>query len=250
MLNANANRKPLSGRVRAALSAALLCVAVPVAGAAIQADSAIGGTVRDPSGLVLSNATVRLSQAGSEKVVETTTDATGQFRFSGAGAGEYTLTARSNGFASLRHSLHIVGRGAVDLSLTLQVGTLQETITVTSGPSTSARNDRADSTPLSPPAPACTASATGGQILPPTKIRDVRPGYAERLAGVTGMVILDARIGVDGKVGSVEVLSSVHPDLEDAAIAAVSQWEFTPTLLNCAPVEVRMLVSVTFASRQ
>jgi hypothetical protein len=46
---------------------------------------------------------------------------------------------------------------------------------------------------------------------------------------------------------SVRTLRSAHPDLERAAIEAVSQWEFTPTLLNCSPVEVRMTATVNFA---
>jgi len=35
-------------------------------------------------------------------------------------------------------------------------------------------------------------------------------------------------------------------ELEDEAIAAVSQWEFSPTYLNCEPIEVRMYVTVSF----
>jgi TonB family protein len=57
---------------------------------------------------------------------------------------------------------------------------------------------------------------------------------------------LHARIGTDGRVRSVEVISPVNVDLEDAAAAAVSQWEFTPTYLNCEPVEVQMYVTVSF----
>jgi len=48
-------------------------------------------------------------------------------------------------------------------------------------------------------------------------------------------------------VSSVPVLSAqVHPDFEIAAVDAVRQWRFTPTLLNGVPVEVVMTVSVRF----
>jgi hypothetical protein len=57
---------------------------------------------------------------------------------------------------------------------------------------------------------------------------------------------LQARIGFDGKVKAVEVVSPVNLELEDEAIAAVSQWEFSPTYLNCEPIEVRMYVSASF----
>ena len=55
-----------------------------------------------------------------------------------------------------------------------------------------------------------------------------------------GTILLQARIGIDGKVQEVEVISPVNADLEDEAIAAVSQWEFSPTYLNCEPIEVQM----------
>ena len=43
----------------------------------------------------------------------------------------------------------------------------------------------------------------------------------------------------------VSVLRSV-PLLDDAAIAAVLQWQYTPTLLNGVPVPVIMTVTVNF----
>jgi outer membrane biosynthesis protein TonB len=57
---------------------------------------------------------------------------------------------------------------------------------------------------------------------------------------------MHARIGADGKVKSVDVISPVNADLEDEAIAAVSEWQFTPTYLNCEPIEVQMFVTVQF----
>jgi TonB family protein len=76
----------------------------------------------------------------------------------------------------------------------------------------------------------------------------VRPRYKAAWAegGVEGNVLLQALIGRDGRVGSIDVVSPVNVELEDEAIAAVSQWEFSPTYLNCEPIEVRMYVSVSF----
>lgn len=90
----------------------------------------------------------------------------------------------------------------------------------------------------------------GGDIKEPRKIRDVKPVYpAEALAArVEGMVILDAVIAKDGTVKDAVVLRSV-PGLDDAALGAVRQWLFTPTLLNNVPVEVTMTVTITFAAR-
>ena len=68
-----------------------------------------------------------------------------------------------------------------------------------------------------------------------------------RAAGREGVVPIEAVIGRDGTVSMVRVLSAqVHPDFAIAAVDAVRQWRFSPTLLNGAPVEVVMTVSVTF----
>jgi TonB family protein len=88
----------------------------------------------------------------------------------------------------------------------------------------------------------------GGPVAPPTKIKDVKPVYpaSAQGSGVQGVVILETIIGPDGKVSDAKVLRSI-PLLDQAAIDAVRQWEFTPTLLNGAPVPVIMTVTVNFA---
>ncbi|HEY8173212.1 MAG TPA: energy transducer TonB, partial [Dehalococcoidia bacterium] len=87
----------------------------------------------------------------------------------------------------------------------------------------------------------------GGSIKAPTQIKKVQPSFpAEaRAAGLQGVVIMEAIIGVDGTVSDVRVLRSV-PLLDQAATDAVRQWEYTPTLLNGVPVPVIMTVTVTF----
>ena len=74
----------------------------------------------------------------------------------------------------------------------------------------------------------------------------MRPEYP----GVDGHINLEAGIGTDGSVTEVRVVKSDRPELEAPAIAAVSQWQFTQTLLNCVPVEVKMKVDVDFRSEQ
>jgi TonB family protein len=87
----------------------------------------------------------------------------------------------------------------------------------------------------------------GGTIPPPTKIKDVRPAYPlEAQAGrVQGVVIVEARVEADGTVSDVRVLRSI-PLLDQAALDAVKQWEFTATLLDGKPVPVIMTVTVNF----
>jgi len=90
----------------------------------------------------------------------------------------------------------------------------------------------------------------GGKIRPPQRVVDVAPTYPPlaRAAGVEGVVILEAVIAEDGSVRDLRVLRS-NPLLEAAALEAVRQWRFTPTLLNGEPVPVVMTVTVAFRLR-
>jgi len=63
-----------------------------------------------------------------------------------------------------------------------------------------------------------------------------------------GIVIVEAVIGVDGRVQEARILRSI-PLLDRAALEAVRQWEFTATLLNNQPVPVIMTVTVQFTLR-
>jgi len=91
------------------------------------------------------------------------------------------------------------------------------------------------------------AIRVGGKIKPPTKIKDVKPVYPAmaQSARIGGVVIIEATIGPDGKVIDTKILRSV-PLLDQAALDAVRQWEYTPTLLNGVPVPVVVTVTVNF----
>jgi TonB family protein len=91
------------------------------------------------------------------------------------------------------------------------------------------------------------ALRVGGTIKAPTKVKDVRPVYPPiaREAGVAGVVIIEVKIGTDGRVEEGRVLRSI-PLLDQAALDAVKQWEFTPTMLNGVPVPVIMTVTINF----
>jgi TonB family protein len=87
----------------------------------------------------------------------------------------------------------------------------------------------------------------GGQIRPPQKIKDVTPVYPAiaRSARVAGVVTIEATIGADGKVEETKVVRSI-PLLDQAALDAVRQWEYTPSLLNGVPVPVVVTVTINF----
>jgi periplasmic protein TonB len=91
----------------------------------------------------------------------------------------------------------------------------------------------------------------GGNIKAPVKLVDAKAVMPEeaRAARVQGVVIVEALIGTDGKVHDAKVLRSI-PMLDQAALDAVKQWEFTVTLLNGVPVPVVMTVTVNFTVDQ
>jgi len=110
-----------------------------------------------------------------------------------------------------------------------------------------------DLVPPSPPDPPSVPVGpvpVGGHIKPPTKIKDVRPVYPAiaQAARVEGLVIIETTISPTGRVMVAKLLRSI-PLLDAAALDAVRQWEFTPTLLNGNPVPVVMTVTVNFTLR-
>ena len=88
----------------------------------------------------------------------------------------------------------------------------------------------------------------GGRIMPPKKIKDVPPVYPAlaQSAHISGAVTIEATIGTDGKVVDAKVVRSI-PMLDQAALEAVRQWEYLPTMLNGVPVPVLVTVTVNFA---
>ncbi|HEX8029647.1 MAG TPA: M56 family metallopeptidase [Vicinamibacterales bacterium] len=249
MLNPHTDRRPVSTLRRVTTALLLLAVAVPVAMAA-QASSTTTGKVTDPQGLPLPDAAVRLASISSDTVYEARTDASGSFQIADIAPGEYLLSARYPGFSSQRQSVRL--NGPVTFALQLQVGTLRETVTVRGGAGSTAADLAARTVVRASKAatvPACGNTVVGGNIKPPMKVKDVRPRFRQAWvdANQEGSVLLQALIGIDGRVKNVEVVSPVQADMEEEAIAAVTQWEFTPTYLNCQAIEVRMFVTVTFA---
>ena len=92
------------------------------------------------------------------------------------------------------------------------------------------------------------AARIGGRITEPRKTRNVAPIYppTARDERKQGVVILEATISPQGCIGAAEVLRGVDPRLDAAALQAVTQWEYTPTLLDGEPVPVVMTVTVNY----
>jgi protein TonB len=82
-------------------------------------------------------------------------------------------------------------------------------------------------------------------------ISRVQPAYPALAiqARIQGNVVLHAIIGRDGRVSELQVLSG-HPLLVSAAVEAVRQWRYSPTLLNGQAVEVETTITVSFVLGQ
>lgn len=78
-------------------------------------------------------------------------------------------------------------------------------------------------------------------------VSHVEPIYPTqaRLAHVQGNVLLQVRVAADGTVQQVNLVSG-PPQLAAAAIAAVKQWQYQPTMLSEHPVPVVTVVNVPF----
>ena len=236
-----------------------LCLAI-LAALATPAAAQTGrvyGSLTDPSGAVLPAVEVRalLRDANGETVRSVLTDAKGSYQMEGLTPGEWTVTASLPGFETATRRQTIQTGDSVEWSPMLELGMIQETITITTDPA-DAPAPRARTVnvapPPPPPAPAPAGVVrVGGNIKPPQKVVHVSPVYPADAAaqGVGGVVILSAMIGTDGAVHDVTSLRSPNESLTQAASNAIIAWEFTPTLLNGSPIQTRMTATFNFQNK-
>jgi TonB family protein len=241
MLNTHLVRDAISRRFVVVVALAALAVALPAAAFRATQDGPlpVSGFVYDPTGAVLPGAELTLTDE-RQHVSTVVSDATGKFEFAPVEAGRYVLGVSLPGFRPLTQPIELVRDRDWHRAVTLQVGDVRETIVV--------REQRLPGTVA--PSAGPLRIRVGGNIRPPLKLQDVRPRYPDSMrdAGLEGRVPLEAIIDRGGRVQSARVLTAaVHPDFAEAAIEAVRQWRFDPTLLNGEPVEVVMTVMVEFA---
>jgi TonB family protein len=112
-------------------------------------------------------------------------------------------------------------------------------------------NLRSNVGPVAPPPPPKPVKRdlirVGGNVQESKLIRRVEPVYPElaKRARVQEKVVLRITVDKEGNVSDASVISG-HPLLNDAAINAVRQWKYSPTLLNGEPVPVMATVTIEF----
>jgi periplasmic protein TonB len=102
--------------------------------------------------------------------------------------------------------------------------------------------------PPPPPPPPPPVNPDGPTSLAaPTKTKDVRPIYPPEAmaAGIQGVVVVEVSIDAEGHVRGAKVLRSI-PELDEAALVAVRQWEFAPAISRGVAVPVVATVTVNF----
>ena len=234
LLSRPARRKLVVAGIACALSASIVSVTFGQA-----TGVALSGTVNDPSGARVPGASILISAPADGIYEGTISEADGSFSISGLQPlSTYEIKVSAQGF--MRHQLTVDLSSDQSIDVSLKVGQIQEEIVV------SGRRPERD--PLQAPAPK-RRIRVGGDVQKAKLLYQVRPIYpndAER-DGVEGTVLLEAVISKEGEsVGLRAVNTVVDGRLTTAALDAVRQWRYKPTLLNGEPVEVVTSLKVTF----
>lgn len=221
-----------------------LAFAVVALAAAQRPAPVISGVVRDIAGRPAHAVEIQVvTPSGAQLKILTAAD--GSYEIPIRTPGQYDIRIEKPGFRSQRALRFVDGRSRVEHDLVLTIGSIAQELTVTGNRPT----DASSRTEPKPPKP-CEATAGGTDIVEPRKVVDVRPIYPQDLLadGVSGTVVLKGIVSIGGAVTDIKVLREGHEKLAAAASAAVAQWTFTPTKLNCLPVEVELNVTVNFTA--
>lgn len=251
MLNPKLNREGISRKTRLLARIAALCLLLPLAALRLPGQNLSGkftGTIFDISDATVPNATIVMTNHKANTVDMTTSDAEGNFVFKALPAGEYEMKVLKPGFATYLAPQVVLEPGR-DLALNakLQMGVLTDTVDVEYRGQPYALKAQTEGSTESTASPK--RIRIGGNVQAAKVITKVQPIYPEsaKAAGAQGSVLLHAVVSKDGRPLSLQVLNSqVNPDLARAAVEAVSQWRYQPTLLNGDPVEVDTTIQVKF----
>jgi len=105
--------------------------------------------------------------------------------------------------------------------------------------------------PTPEPEAAPTIIRAGQDIQEPHRLLEIKPVYPEpaRRAGIEGPVILEVIVNTEGAVRDVRVLRGMPLGMTESAEDAVRRWRWEPAQYNGRPVEVYVVVTVTFRLR-
>jgi beta-lactamase regulating signal transducer with metallopeptidase domain len=228
------------------------------------ASGIIEGVLYDQYGGLLPGASVRLTPVGDSSSQNTLTDRGGSFVFRGLAAGDYELVTDLPGFTPVKNVIRAELATTVRRHIILPIGTVQETVHVTcassdllstrpGAPTASTTPGRAERQPagrfrIEPKIPSTFTGGIGGQIKAPVKLVHTNPVCPTGVTAQSTVVKLAGRIGIDGEFSDLhDIGTDAQPGYVASAMEAARQWRFRPTLLNDAPIEVNISVTVSYS---
>lgn len=224
-----------------AIATVLLILPLATLRAPAQARVAIAGSVYDTSGAAIPRATVTLSNLDTGSRDTQSSGEEGSYAFVGIPAGRYSLEVSKPGFTLFaRRDVTVTATAPARLDPVLEIGSVNESVDVIG------QNGR----PQQPSTAGVPSRIRiGGNVQATKLISSVKPVYPEILQqqGIEGTILLQAIIAKDGGLSALTVRNALaNPELAKAAVDAVKQWRYEPTLLNGEPVEVATTIAVHF----
>jgi len=210
----------------------------------------LSGVVADPTGAVVAGATVGLQVSpdagGAPVYYSTVSGPTGQWSFPSLPPGMYTLEVQVRGFRAFNKAGTVTAGINKQANVNLMVGRASESVTVTAERSSAAAG-------LSSSQPVVQASSkpirVSSGVEPAKLIRHPAPVFPQsaRDQGIQGSVTVEAIIDKAGFIANAKLVSSVAPpDMIQAALDAINQWQYKPALLNGEPVDILTEITVNF----
>jgi TonB family protein len=243
LLKCGLSRRRATPLLAAGVSLLSLVILLPLAAFQVQSPQGGGiwGVVRDASGALVPKVRVTIALVGSDRKEFAVTPETGRFVIQPLPEGTYTVEVAKPGFAKLGlHGITVRPGQMTEVQAVLNVGQVIETLEV--------RADRP--APVASPPGSPQRVKMGGDVQAPKLVHVEKPAYPPecKAEGVEGTVLLRAVIGVDGGILNLQQVNQlVDPRLAAAAVQAVGQWRYQPTLLNGTPVEVVTDIQVNFS---
>ena len=244
---------------------ALVFVIVLAAALPASAQAVFSGVLLDPNGAPVEGVTVYVTNVATKSQLDFPTNAQGRFEFSGLPAGEYRVTGVGNFTVTLEAGER------VDREIRMPFGPFGEAWQILPasvlaiGISRETRpNFRCSEQMLvlnnGVYQPFCNLSflvdefeqgdARRGQavVAGPRVVRAPDQRYPAALAEsrLEGTVTMEMRIGVDGALIGLRVVSSDHPDLGPAALASARSATWEPAIIRGTAVEVPLTLTVQF----
>ncbi len=197
-------------------------------------------SVHDPSGAAVPRAMLSLKRVDIQKANEEValTDAEGRHQFQIVADANYWVKVTAPGFETEEMGISADAGRTATADFALKIGEVRENIEIVGN-----RPQPAEAAAVGAP-----RTRVGGMVQAIKLISKVEPAYPAdaQAEGVEGTVLLRAVVSKNGSLLHIKPVNDADQRLVNAAIAAVSLWQYQPTLLNGEPVEVITTIAVTF----